>query len=300
MSSPVPSDNLIKPRVAVLLAAYEGKEFLEEQLFSLKNLTNVDAKIFVSVDGEDNEFHELVKKISEQDPSIFYLKGSVRSSSWENFYRLIMSLDTFRFDFVCLSDQDDFWNFDRVSNAIDKMRQEGCSGYSSNVNAFYKNGKQFVSKSYKMKEFDYMFQSAGPGCTFVLTAGSVKWLQELFCRMPSLLEVTAHDWLIYALFRMNGRKWFYDSNSTLMYRQHDSNVAGANKGLKAKFRRLKLLFSGWYFKDLIIIHSQPAIRSISLNIPQIFQLRRDPFGSVFMFILHFVYYKRVIERTTSK
>ena len=47
--------------------------------------------------------------------------------------------------------------------------------FTSNVIAFWKEGRQqLIKKSYCQKKLDYYFESAGPGCTFVLKQQSFK------------------------------------------------------------------------------------------------------------------------------
>ena len=53
-----------------------------------------------------------------------------------------------------------------------------------------------------------------------------------------------HDWLIYAFARSHNFKWYIDSYPGVEYRQHDTNVFGANVGIKAFISRIKLVLSG--------------------------------------------------------
>ena len=50
-----------------------------------------------------------------------------------------------------------------------------------------------------------------------------------------------HDWFTYAFFRANELGWYIDSYASLLYRQHEANVIGANVGLSGILSRLKLL-----------------------------------------------------------
>jgi rhamnosyltransferase len=53
-----------------------------------------------------------------------------------------------------------------------------------------------------------------------------------------------HDWLIYAFARSHGFKWYVDSYPGVEYRQHDTNVFGANVGMKAFMSRTNRVLSG--------------------------------------------------------
>jgi rhamnosyltransferase len=53
-----------------------------------------------------------------------------------------------------------------------------------------------------------------------------------------------HDWLIYAYARTHGFKWYIDSYPSMEYRQHATNVFGANIGIKAFIARSNRVLSG--------------------------------------------------------
>jgi rhamnosyltransferase len=66
-------------------------------------------------------------------------------------------------------------------------------------------------------------------------------------------EATLHDWLTYAVCRANGRKWIIDNVPSVNYRQHQTNVVGANVGITAKWTRLQKLKQRWYRDEVIKI-----------------------------------------------
>ena len=53
-----------------------------------------------------------------------------------------------------------------------------------------------------------------------------------------------HDWFIYAFARCNGFLWFIDSCNSVNYRQHASNVFGANVGIRPFISRLNRVLNG--------------------------------------------------------
>ena len=94
---------------------------------------------------------------------------------------------------------------------------------------------------------DFLFEGAGQGCTFVLTA-------DLYERVRRFLltggEVTHgihyHDWLVYALARSWGLHWCFDAQPSLRFRQHAGNDTGARGTLQGVARRLSRIRHGWY------------------------------------------------------
>ena len=147
---------------------------------------------------------------------------------------------------MSFADQDDIWHLGKLDNAIRSLKDFNADGYSSNMTAFWPNGEEReIRKHYKKKKYDFLFESAGAGCTYVLTQKLALLIQDwLVSDKYNVNEFDAHDWLIYAIARMHNMSWHYDKRSFISYRQHNHNVAGANIGLGAKFTRLKALFKG--------------------------------------------------------
>jgi rhamnosyltransferase len=176
-------------------------------------------------------------------------------SAAKNFFSLLRNGQFEAFDYVALSDQDDIWQENKLSYAVQKIQEVSVDAYSSNVTAFWPNGKQkLINKAQTQQQFDYMFESAGPGCTFVLTKRVALELQQfLIADQEKCQQVALHDWFIYAFARSKGFKWLIDSESHMLYRQHADNVVGANVGLKAKLIRWGKLREGWLIKQALLI-----------------------------------------------
>ena len=58
------------------------------------------------------------------------------------------------------------------------------------------------------------------------------------------IEIVAHDWWAYLLIAGCGGRVFYDPLPSLRYRQHGSNLVGANTGWLARLARIRLLVKG--------------------------------------------------------
>jgi rhamnosyltransferase len=244
------------PKIAVCLAAFNGKHHIAEQLKSLLNQVDVEVTIYVSVDLSSDNTVALVKSFCKNDLRVVLLNENERyGSAAKNFFSLLRNSQFEAFDYVALSDQDDIWQEDKLSHAVQKIQQNKVDAYSSNVTAFWPNGKQkLINKSQTQQQFDYMFESAGPGCTFVITKRVALELQQfLITNQDKCQQVALHDWFIYAFARSKGFKWFIDSESYMLYRQHADNVVGANVGFKAKLVRWEKLREGWLIKQTLLI-----------------------------------------------
>ena len=243
-------------KIAVLLASYNGVKYIKEQIDSILNQKEVDVTIFISDDLSTDGTIEYLQDIYKDFKNIVYLpSGSKFGGAGKNFFRLIRDVDFSSFDFISFVDQDDIWYEDKLIRAIKTIEDKQLDAYSSNVLAFWEDGKEMIiNKSSSQARYDYLFEAAGPGCTYVLKKDLAISLQNFICdNWEDVNKVELHDWFIYAFARENNYKWHIDEKPSMRYRQHTSNQVGANDGLKAKLKRLKKVFSSWYREEIIKI-----------------------------------------------
>jgi rhamnosyltransferase len=246
--------SLTLPKIAVCLAAYNGKNYLSLQIESILAQKEVVVTVFVSVDVSADGTEDWIDEFALKDSRVVALThGEKFGSAASNFYRILRDVDFTQFDFISFSDQDDIWELDKLIRHTQLAIQHKADGVSSNVLAFWPNGKQkLIVKSQPQKKLDFLFESAGPGCTFLMSPWLVSKVREQLVNEHSLAKnVVLHDWLTYAVCRSHGHTWIIDALPTVQYRQHQSNVIGANSGLKAKLARLIKLKQGWYRSEVI-------------------------------------------------
>ena len=234
-----------KNKTTIMLAAYNGEHYIQEQLQTILEQTFKPCKIFINIDLSDDNTISVVEEYAKRNPEIHILNTCKRfGSAAANFINLIIDADLSDVDYIALADQDDIWKKDKLEKAIQKL-QQGYDGYSSNVEAFWDDNKRKVLvKNQPQKDFDHLFESAGPGCTFVMTKKLAQKLQQ-FLQNGHFDQIdNYHDWLIYAFARSHGFKWYVDSYPGVEYRQHATNVFGANIGTKAFISRVNRVLSG--------------------------------------------------------
>jgi len=274
------SDN--QARIAVLLTVYNGCEFIEEQLQSILQQQGVKLHIFISVDLSSDNSYQWCCAFARKHPQITVLPYGQRfGGAAANFYRLIKEVDFTAFDSVALSDHDDIWLKDKLLTATTKLFEESYDAYSGNVMAFWDDGRQhLINKALPQRKYDYLFEAAGPGCTYVLlTEPMLLFKQLIISKWSQAEQVGLHDWFIYAFFRSHGLQWYIDPDYKLLYRQHTENQVGINKGWKANIKRLDLLRHGWCKQQVISIAELIADHHINVHsrltiLKHIRQLRR--------------------------
>ena len=249
------------------MAAYNGKQFIAQQLQTILKQTHKPCKILINIDLSTDETVSIVEGYATNFSEIEILSSNQRyGSAAANFIHLLLNADLANIDCIALADQDDLWNEDKLGKAIEKL-QQGYDGYSSNVEAFWNDGrKKVLKKNQSQQNFDHLFESAGPGCTFVISKKLAIGLQNFLKNNQNQISQMKqyHDWLIYAFARNNGYKWFIDGYVSMQYRQHALNDFGAHVGFSGFLARVKRVLKGEGFDQ--------ALRLIKM-----LKLENDPF-----------------------
>lgn len=234
--------------VAVCLAAFNGKSWLKEQLESILNQENVAVIVFVSVDLSSDGTEAWIDAYAKNDSRVVPLPVGLRfGGAAANFFRLLGEVDVSAFDYVSLADQDDIWYSDKLWRATRMLADSAADCYSSNVLAFWEDGSEkLINKAQPQRDWDFLFEAAGPGCTYVLKRKVVEHLKPLLReRRDIVAKLGLHDWFIYAFARAHGYEWVIDPRPSMSYRQHSSNQVGVNAGWRAFAWRMRKIMGGW-------------------------------------------------------
>ncbi|WP_395392882.1 glycosyltransferase [Novosphingobium sp. BL-8A] len=240
--------------MAVLLASYNGADWIGEQIQSILRSEGVDCHIFLSDDGSGDDTVNVAR--CEGGERLTLLPIAPRRSAAQNFIRLVQEAEWDGYDYVSLADQDDRWFPDKLAKAVRAIETHDLAGYSSDVQAFWPDGRRrYIRKSQPLRRFDYLLESAGPGSTFVFPAKAANFLRMQLNKADTetLGGIERHDWLFYAYFREASMPWLIDATAGLDYRQHESNVVGAAAGLRARLARLDLVSNGWYRSQILAV-----------------------------------------------
>jgi rhamnosyltransferase len=244
------------PSVAVCLAAFNGVRYLPQQMDSILSQTGILVTVFVSVDCSSDGTENWFQRLSETEDRVVLLTYGERfGSAAPNFFRLLREVDFAAFDYVAYADQDDIWLPGKLKRATEQLIAAGADGYSSDVVAFWESGRSsYIKKSYAQRRWDYLFESAGPGCTFVLRRNLALELQAaLRQNQQGARDVDRHDWFTYAFARARNHPWVIDDYASLMYRQHGENQVGVNAGVFALVLRAHQILNGWGLTQALLI-----------------------------------------------
>lgn len=247
---------IARPRVLVLLAACNGAPWIREQIDSVLGQEQVDVLLAIRDDGSTDRTLAELERFA-RNPRIRLLPSQAPTGSAAgNFLSLIRDHPAEGADFVAFCDQDDLWDRDKLFKACRTLTAATtAAGYSSATVAAWADGRRRVLRPRaKQTSSDFLFEGAGQGCTFVLTAQFFERVRQFVTQHRDLTrELHYHDWAVYALARVWGLGWVFDRAPSMRYRQHAANDTGARGTFDGIARRLALIRGGWYRKQLFAI-----------------------------------------------
>lgn len=238
-------------KVAVLLAAYNGEQWIQEQISSILKQKNVDVTLFISIDQSSDNTLMLCEELALSEPRINLLPyGDIFGGAALNFYRLIKDVDFTSFDYISFADQDDIWLEDKLQRA--SLFLEKYDVYSSNVIAFWPNGKAvLINKAQPQVKYDFLFEAAGPGCTYVIHRDvAIEFKKFIVSKWQEVKKIELHDWHFYSFSRVKNFQWVIDERPGMYYRQHQNNQVGANNTMAGAVKRLNLIKCKWYREQI--------------------------------------------------
>lgn len=298
MENSVVNENSKTYELCVLLAAYNGAEYIKIQMDSILQQENVNVHLFVRDDGSQDGTAEILEMYANSHKNVQIIRDDVSGgTAGKNFYQLVLAINDYsKFDYVAFADQDDLWHKDKIKISIDRMEIEAGFACSSNYNAFWSiDHVRYVDKSQAIKEYDYIFESASIGCTYVFKSFLATSFRMLLIQKPIIFdEVFHHDWLFYAFVRTQNFKWVFVKQPLVEYRQHGRNETGVNIGVRALLFRLNKIRSGWYMGQVRAVANAigctqllnlTGIKKIKFTLKNFSKLRRKLPHSIFIAFL---------------
>ncbi|MDX3877402.1 glycosyltransferase family 2 protein [Achromobacter denitrificans] len=237
-------------RIAILLCTYQGEKYLASQLDSFGTQTHTDWILAVSDDGSVDATRDILAEYRRKwGASKLNVYEGPRRGFVGNFMSLTCNTQV-QADYYSFSDQDDIWHADKLQHAIEWLKK-----VPSAIPALYCTRTQLVNEENQPIGLSPLFerkpafenalaQNIAGGNTMVFNDAARRLLLEA----GPHIDVAAHDWWVYLVVTACGGKVHYDARPSLRYRQHTSNLIGANRGLLARLTRVRMLFKG-HLKD---------------------------------------------------
>ncbi len=244
-------------QVNIILAAYNGQKYIEEQIQSILDNEYKNIRVWVFDDGSTDGTDEIIKRLEEDYPEkVRFYKNPANKGLTRNFLESVLlvskwvSIEEKHLDmnhYYMFSDQDDFWHKDKIKKTLYKVlstekkygNQQPVAVFTDAlvvdehlevINAsFHKSNKLDVTKT----DLPHLLmENKLIGCTIMFN-------QELVEKLgPNIAEgIRYHDWWI-ALIAATFGHIAYLQDATLSYRQHGNNMVGDQSFYKYVRNRL--------------------------------------------------------------
>jgi glycosyltransferase involved in cell wall biosynthesis len=201
-----------KEKIQVLLATFNGEEYLEELLISIISQVNIEIHLTVSDDGSTDGTFFILAKYSKHFASYELFKGPRKGAS-ANFLFLLTKV---KHKYIAFADQDDVWLNSKLEFAVGQIgRRRIPTLYVGSVLV----GKRLLhSKPHPMPIS--LTRNRSQGCAMVFNNEFAKILLKLDPRL-----VVMHDWASVCVAQIYG-SIYWDSNPCMRYRIHQNNTIG--------------------------------------------------------------------------
>lgn len=236
------------PQVAILICTYNGKSHLRAQLDSIANQTHKNWVIYASDDGSVDNTKDILREFGAAHPThrVEIYNGPRRGFA-KNFYSLLQRKEVVG-DYYAFCDQDDIWDARKLEVAVGHI-----STVDDHVPVLVCGRTRYVNNDLQQIGYSPLFkkppnfrnalvQSIAGGNTMLINNSA----RSLVCMVSDHRNIVSHDWMCYLIVSAAGGLVHYDPTSHIDYRQHESNLVGANSSFKERILRLNGLFKGTF------------------------------------------------------
>ena len=222
--------------ITIIMAVYNGQEYIREQLESLKDQTYTERRLVIRDDRSSDKTAEIVKKFSDEvEQEVIFKVNEKPSGSAKNNFALLIN-DAKESDYVMFCDQDDIWKKDKIEITFNKMKQaEERYGRDfpllvhGDVEVIDENGNINADSMFEMSHINadsklpqILIQNHVTGCTMMCNKKLIAGISEY----ASSEYIIMHDYLA-ALYASVFGKIEVIKKPLLSYRQHSGNSVGA-------------------------------------------------------------------------
>ncbi len=220
-------------QVDILLATFNGDNFLAEQIDSIINQSYTGWKLFIRDDGSTDGTNEIIQTYQNKFPNKVFIVTNNNGNAGviANFSELLTHSSS---PYIMFCDQDDTWLADKIQLALEKMQEVEQLDPSHPILVHtdlkvVNSDLTILSNSYwsyQRIEPHYdtlnrlLVQNIITGCTVMIN----RELAELALPIPK--DVIMHDWWI-ALIAASFGHINHINTPTVLYRQHSNNDTGA-------------------------------------------------------------------------
>lgn len=257
-------------KVVILMATYNGVNYLEQQLDSILNQTYNNWSLIVRDDGSTDGTLSILEKYRIKDPRIKVMINKTNShGAYLNFWTLIHEVRKLdNYDYYFFSDQDDIWEPQKIEIMISEAEKANDSiptllyADMRVINQDNENVYDSINEVMGIGEMNgySLFFTHGFlwGCDICVN-------QALFCSIPLLpldhpqISIMSHDNYFGKYALLEGKIVFIDK-VLIEHRRHDGNTTGSYNIKLSVFDAMGQCF--WKLNEIIKTHAKVYSQSL--------------------------------------
>ncbi|HEL1586914.1 TPA: glycosyltransferase [Streptococcus suis] len=231
-------------KTAVLMATYNGSQFIEKQLDSIRKQTLAPDYVLMRDDCSTDDTVEVVKNyIQRYNLSGWSIQKNNFNLGWRrNFRQLMLDIVVYDVDYVFFSDQDDIWYLDKNERQVTVMEERAdIDLLSSDIDieitgqeATVPKNFEFVDRENKLSQYpkDFSYHNYRQGWTFCLR----KTFLDIVVKYYTEELITSHDNLMAGISGI--LETGYNLNQPVgLHIRHGGNASGNILGLHSNYDR---------------------------------------------------------------
>lgn len=221
---------------SVAISTYNGEEYIQKQLESLRNQSHMVDEVIITDDGSSDKTVQIVQQFIDDNllQGWHLIQNSNNLGYTKNFEKCV---SLWSGDIIFLCDQDDIWVTEKVQRVLEVFEKHSdCQSVVTNFKLIDAIGNSLVKSSkdncwcyskkmerlednlYRVDLTEVLNHNVAPGCTQAIKNELVK--DFLNCKYA-----TTHDYRLSLLASLNNALYYIDE-PLIMYRIHGKNNIG--------------------------------------------------------------------------
>lgn len=220
--------------VQVVMSTYNGEKYLKEQIDSILSQEGVYVRLYIRDDGSSDRTTDILASYQEHE-NVKIEKGNNLGFA-KSFLTALDECD--EADYYAFSDQDDVWEKDKLSTAIEILEEESQSTpllYCSALQRVDENLNPLHVQSYhglRINLPSMLTRGRLAGCTFVFN----NTLRNLVKNSSQIEMHASHDsWVLLACLACGGNV-FFDKKPHILFRRYNTNTSIDGGKLKSRLK----------------------------------------------------------------
>lgn len=221
-------------RICVLMATYNGEEYILEMLNSIKNQTCQDFICYIHDDGSTDSTCDIVDNFCKDNRNFIRLESQPTGGAKNNFLYMLRKLGT-QFQYCMFCDQDDIWLPDKIEKSFNRMKELEDGNLSRpalvycdmkvvdiKLNEIAPSFIRYNALTVENITIDRaIMKSYAAGCSMMINNSLAR-----ISSVENTSDIIMHDWWVMIIASAVG-KIAYINEALALYRQHETNALGA-------------------------------------------------------------------------